>query len=80
MSLVRYTKTDMAKMVAIAEEMNDGESKPPQAPMKKYKKSSRILELMKRWEARGIVRELYPELNAKNPQYFKEVDKVYNVL
>ena len=42
------------------------------APMKKSKKMGR---LMKRWEARGVARELFPDLkeNSHNPKYWEAV-------
>mgnify|MGYP000971237164 CR=1 FL=1 len=43
----------------------------PGAPMKKM--SPELQKTMNRWKARKCVRELYPELTPKDPQYFTEV-------
>jgi len=44
----------------------------PDAPAKPP--SSRIDRLKRRWVARGVVRELFPSLAPKDPEYFQMVD------
>ena len=66
MALYRHTKEDMH---AFMEAVNDI---CPGAPKKPH--SNRLNRLMLRWEARKVVRELFPSLTPKDPEYFAQVD------
>lgn len=55
------------------EHMNEF-NKCPGAP-KKRKFSETTEELFDRWSARKVVRELFPVLTPKDPEYFKQVDR-----
>lgn len=44
----------------------------PGAPAKPA--SGRIDRLKMRWAARGVVRELFPSLTPRDPEYFKMID------
>lgn len=65
--LHRYTANDFSTFEKALNSMHT-----PAAPTKPP--SLKLDTLMRRWKARGVVRQLYPQLTPKDPLYFKTVD------
>lgn len=65
--LHRSTATDFLAFEKALDSMHT-----PVAPTKPP--SQKLESLMRRWNARGVVRTLYPQLTPKDPLYFKTVD------
>ena len=70
MSLIKYTPAETSMFFAETLKY----TKTPDAPLKRKRFNKNTLCLMKRWDARAVVRDLLPTLNnPKSPTYWNAV-------
>lgn len=74
--LQKYTPTETGQFFVEAKKMKNT---PPPAP-KSHKFTARTSTTMQRWKARSVVRQLLPELNAKEQDYWDAVNKAEELL
>ena len=70
-NIVRYSKADAD---AFFEEAAKTKQSGPPNPRPQHLISKRTASLMQRWQARGVVRKLFPELTPNDPRYHTAVD------